>query len=101
VDIPTRHHRRTVAQLFHAEELGCDAAQRTLRGNEEIIAPDVKVRFEGREIILDNLHRVMVSMDDLKNVYEPYDAAPEARTAYSPGTPRTSIPRRNASSPGA
>ena len=48
----------------------------------------LKVRFEGREIILDNLRSVMVSMDDLKNVYEPYDAAPEAGTAYSPGTPR-------------
>ena len=48
----------------------------------------LKVRFEGREIILDNLRRVMVPMDDLKNVYEPYDAAPEARTAYSPGIPR-------------
>jgi predicted transglutaminase-like cysteine proteinase len=48
----------------------------------------LKVRIEGREIILDNLRRVMVSMDDLKNVYEPNDAAPEARTAYSPETPR-------------
>ena len=48
----------------------------------------LRVRFEGREIILDNLRSVMVSMDDLKDVYEPYDAAPEARTAYSPGTPR-------------
>ena len=48
----------------------------------------LKVRFEGREIILDNLRRVMVSMDDLKNVYEPYDAAPETRTGYSPEIPR-------------
>jgi len=48
----------------------------------------LKVRFEGREIILDNLRSVMVSMDDLKDVYEPYDAPPEARTAYSPGTAR-------------
>jgi predicted transglutaminase-like cysteine proteinase len=48
----------------------------------------LKVRFEGREIILDNLRSVMVSMDDLKNVYEPYGAAPEIRNAYSPGTPR-------------
>jgi predicted transglutaminase-like cysteine proteinase len=48
----------------------------------------LRVRFEGREIILDNLRSVMVSMDDLKDVYEPYDAAPEARTAYSLGTPR-------------
>jgi predicted transglutaminase-like cysteine proteinase len=59
-----------------------------LRSN---LSPHVvlKVRFEGREIILDNLRRVMVSMDDLKNVYEPYDAAPEAKIAYSPGTART------------
>jgi predicted transglutaminase-like cysteine proteinase len=49
----------------------------------------LKVRFEGREIILDNLRSVMVSLDDLRNVYQPDDAAPEARTAYSPGTPRT------------
>jgi hypothetical protein len=48
----------------------------------------LKVRFEGHEIILDNLRSVMVSMDDLKNVYEPYNAAPEVRTAYSPGAPR-------------
>ena len=48
----------------------------------------LKVRFEGREIILDNLRSVMVSMDDLKNVYEPYDAAPESRSAYSPRTPQ-------------
>ena len=44
----------------------------------------LKVRFEGREIILDNLRSVMVSMDDLKDVYKPYDAAPETRTASSP-----------------
>jgi predicted transglutaminase-like cysteine proteinase len=43
----------------------------------------LKVRFEGREIILDNLRSVMVSMDDLKDVYELYNAAPETRTAYS------------------
>jgi predicted transglutaminase-like cysteine proteinase len=48
----------------------------------------LKARFEGREIILDNLRSVMVSMDDLKDVYEPYDAAPEAGTAYSPGATR-------------
>jgi predicted transglutaminase-like cysteine proteinase len=48
----------------------------------------LRVRFEGREIILDNLRSVMVSMDDLKDVYEPYNAAPEVRTAYSPGNPK-------------
>ena len=48
----------------------------------------LRVRFEGREIMLDNLRSVMVSMDDLKDVYEQYDVAPEIRTAYSPGTPR-------------
>src|SRR5580692_2343679 len=48
----------------------------------------LKVHFEGREIILDNLRSVMVSMDDLKDVYEPYDAAPESRSAYSPRTPQ-------------
>src|SRR5258708_7574053 len=48
----------------------------------------LRVRFEGREIILDNLRSVMVSMDDLKDVYAPYDAAPETRTAYSPRYPR-------------
>jgi predicted transglutaminase-like cysteine proteinase len=48
----------------------------------------LKVRFEGRQIILDNMRSVMVSMDDLKDVYEPYDAVPETRTAYSPRNPR-------------
>ena len=48
----------------------------------------LEVRFEGREIILDNLRSVMVSMDDLKDVYEPYDAAPESRSAYSRRTPQ-------------
>jgi predicted transglutaminase-like cysteine proteinase len=48
----------------------------------------LKVGFEGREIILDNLRSVMVSMDDLKDVYEPYNAAPETRTALSPRNPR-------------
>jgi predicted transglutaminase-like cysteine proteinase len=48
----------------------------------------LRVRFEGREIILDNLRSVMVSMDDLKDVYEPYNAAREVRTAYLPGTPQ-------------
>ena len=47
----------------------------------------LRVHFEGREIILDNLRSVMVSMDDLKDVYEPYDAPPETRTAYSPFSP--------------
>ena len=48
----------------------------------------LKVSFEGRELILDNLRSVMVSMDDLKDVYEPYNAAPEVRTAYSPENPQ-------------
>jgi hypothetical protein len=48
----------------------------------------LRVRFEGREIILDNLRSVMVSMDDLKDIYEPYDAAPETRNAYSLRTPQ-------------
>jgi predicted transglutaminase-like cysteine proteinase len=48
----------------------------------------LKVSFEEREIILDNLRSVMVSMDDLKDVYEPYNAAPEVRTVYSPGNPQ-------------
>ena len=36
----------------------------------------LKIQFEGRELILDNLRSVMVSMDDLKDVYETYNAAP-------------------------
>src|SRR5258708_24018514 len=52
----------------------------------------LKVRFEGREIILDNLRSVMVSMGDLKDVYEPYGAAPETRIAYSPRTPQVPSP---------
>jgi predicted transglutaminase-like cysteine proteinase len=52
----------------------------------------LKVSFEGREIILDNLRSVMVSMDDLKDVYELCNAAPEVRTAYSPGTPQAPSP---------
>ena len=51
----------------------------------------LRVSFEGREFILDNLRSVMVSMDDLKDVYEPYDAPPETRTAYSPFSPWVSL----------
>jgi predicted transglutaminase-like cysteine proteinase len=35
----------------------------------------LKLNFEGRELVLDNLRRVMVSMDDLKDVYETDNAA--------------------------
>ena len=67
------------------KRVGIDSDRRSVLLRSNLSAHVVlKVRFEGREIILENLRSVMVSMDDLKNVYEPYDAGPEARIAYSP-----------------
>ena len=36
----------------------------------------LKIQYDGRELVLDNLRSVMVSMYDLKDAYETYNAAP-------------------------